>query len=102
MTACHEYASAAPRSSATWHNVCRRKLSVACSRERDYSTLRAAELMALSSFQKPQKPPRYVTGPHFASGGSTFFYLWEMVQIFQRKSIFCSKMCSGGPYLSKN
>ena len=25
-----------------------------------------------------------------------------MVQIFQRESIFCGKVSSGGPYLSKN
>ena len=111
MTAYHEYASAAPRSSVRsvrspsqiWHNVRRQKLSVACSRERDYSTLRAAELTGLSSFQKPQKPPRYATSQNFASeicSGSTFFYLWEVVQIFQRESIFCSKISSGGSYLS--
>ena len=44
------------------------KLSVACGRELDYSTLRAAELIGLSSqFQKPWKHPRYGTGPSFAS-----------------------------------
>ena len=101
MTAFHEYASAAPRSSATWHNVRWRKLSVACSRKRDYSTLRA-ELMGLSSFQKPQKPPRYITSPHFVCSRSTFFYLWEGVQIFHRESIFCTKICSGGLYILKS
>ena len=29
--------------------------------------LHAAELMGLSSFQKPWKPPRYTTGQNFAS-----------------------------------
>ena len=58
-----------------------------------------AELTGLSSLQKPRKPPRYATGPSFASeicSGSTFFHLWEVVQIFQRESIFCSKISSGG------
>ena len=75
-----------------------RKLTVACCRELDYSTLHAAELTGMSSFQKPWKLPRYATGPSFASeinSGSTFFHLWEVVQIFQRKSIFCSKISSG-------
>ena len=49
--------------------------------------MRLAELTGLSSFRKLRKLPRYVTGPNFASAicsGSTFFYLWEVVQIFQR------------------
>ena len=33
----------------------------------EISVLRAAELTGLSSFQKPRKPPRYATGPSFAS-----------------------------------
>ena len=28
--------------------------------------------------------------------GSTLFHLWAVVQIFQRESIFCSKISSGG------
>ena len=78
---------------------CMRKLTVACGREWDYSTLHAAELTGLSSFQKPWKPPRYATGPNFASeicSVSTFFHLWEVVQIFQRESIYCSKISSRG------
>ena len=78
---------------------CMRKLTVVCGREWDYSTLRAAELTGLSSLQKPWKPPRYATGPCFASeicSGSMFFHLWEVVQIFQRESIYCSKISSGG------
>ena len=61
--------------------------------------LRAAELTGLSNLQKPQKPPRYATGPSLASeicSGSTFFHLWKVVQIFQRESMFCSKLSSGG------
>ena len=45
------------------------------------------------------KPPKYATGPKFVSeicSGSTFFDLWEVVQIFQKESIFCSKISSGG------
>ena len=67
--------------------------------ETTYSTLRAAELMGLSNFQKPRKPPRYAIGPSFARemcSASTFFHLWEVVQIFQRESIFRSKISSGG------
>ena len=79
-----------------WHELaqCTRKLSVACGREWDYSTLRAAELTGLSSFQKPRKPPRYATGPSFASeicSRSTFFHLWEVVQIFQKELYFAVK-----------
>ena len=53
----------------------------------------------MSSFQKPWKPPRYATSPNFANeicSGSFFFYLWEVVQIFQTESIFCSKISSRG------
>ena len=38
------------------------------------------------------------TGPNFASeihSGSTSFHLWQVVQILQRESIFCSKIHSG-------
>ena len=109
MTAFHEYASAAPRSVSkrafvTNFAQCARKLTVACDWEWDYSTLRAAELTGLNSFQKPRKPPRYAIGPSFASevcSRSTFFHLWEVVQIFQRESIFCSKISSGGSVFIK-
>ena len=37
----------------------------------DYSTLRAAELTGLSSFQKPRKPPRYVNFASEICSGST-------------------------------
>ena len=78
---------------------CTGKVTVACGRELDYSVLRAAERTGLSSLQKPWKPPRYTTGPSCASetySRSMFFHLWEVVQIFQRESIFCSKISSGG------
>ena len=100
MTAFHEYALAAPRSVRnvsslqTLHNVRGKWLLRAAGNETT-----VAELTGLSSLQKPRKPPRYATGPSFASeicSGSTFFHLWEMVQIFQRESIFCSKVSSGG------
>ena len=84
---------------------CTRKLSVASGREWDYSTLRAAELTGLSSLQKPRKPPSYATGSSFTSeicSASMFFHLWEVVQIFQTESIFCSKISSGGSlYIEK-
>ena len=72
-----------------------RKVTLACNWECDYSTVCAAELIGLSSFRKPRNPPRYAIGTSFASqicSGSTFFYRWEVVQIFQRESVFCSKM----------
>ena len=34
--------------------------------------------------------------------GLRFFHLWEVVQIFERESIFFGKISSGGPDLSKN
>ena len=33
---------------------------------------------------------------HEICSRSTFFHLWEVVQIFQRESIFCNKISSGG------
>ena len=63
---------------------CMQILSVACGWEWDYSTLRAAKLTGLSSFQKHRKPHRYASGPNFASEicwGSTFFS--EGVHILQ-------------------
>ena len=33
--------------------------------------------------------------------GSTLFHLWEVVQIFQRESIFCRKISSGGSLFIK-
>ena len=33
--------------------------------------------------------------------GSTLFHLWEVVQIFQRESIFCRKIGSGGSLFIK-
>ena len=51
-----------------------------------------------------ETPSTYTTGPNFASeicSRSTLVHLWEVVQIFQRESIFCSKISSGGPYLTK-
>ena len=54
---------------------------------------------------KLNNPPREATGSNFVSeicSRSRFFRLCEVVQIFQRESIFCSKISSGGPYLSKN
>ena len=89
MTGFHDYASAAPCSvrnvcsSQTLHDVAE---SDSCMRPgMRLRVLQAAELMGLSSFQKPQKPIRHATGPSFASeicSRSTFFHLWEVVQIF--------------------
>ena len=68
---------------------CMQILSVACGWEWDYSTLRAAKLTGLSSFQKHLKPRRYTSGPNFANE------IWGL-RAFQRESIFCSKISSGG------
>ena len=86
------------RSSQILHDVHGKLLLCAAGNETTVY-LRAAELMALNSFQKLRKPPRYATGPSFASeicSRCTFFHLWEVVQIFQRESIFCSKVSSRG------
>ena len=56
----------------------------------------AAELTGLSSFQKPQKtkkkkklhtPLVQILQVKYVPG-STLFHFWEVVQIFQRESIF--------------
>ena len=73
------------------------KVTLVCAREWDYSVLRAAELTGLSSFQKPRKPPQVqVLQVKYVQGLAMFFHLWEVVQIFQRESIICSKLSSGG------
>ena len=59
--------------------------------------LRAAKLTGLSSFQKHRKdligtPVVQILQVKYVEG----------LRSFQRESIFCSKISSGGPYLSKN
>ena len=77
----------------TNHAQCRRKLSVACGHEWDYSTLCAAELTGLSSSQKAQKPS-YIR--HWSK-----FWKWNM---FQGLHYFIcgrwSKYFSGSPYFA--
>ena len=78
---------------------CMRKLSVACGREWGYSTLCSAELTSLSSFSKPRKPPYICRVSKFCKWNMfhrSTIHRWEVVQIFQREAIFCSKIHSGG------
>ena len=58
--------------------------------------------MGLSSFQKPplHAPLVQILQVKYAQR-STLFHLWEVVQIFQRESIFCSKTSSGGLFIKK-
>ena len=58
--------------------------------------MRLQYIACLSIFQKPRKPPRYATGSSFASEICSGSNLWEVVQIFQRESIFCGKISPGG------
>ena len=69
-----------------------RKVTLACGREGDYSVLRAAELTGLSSFQKPRKPPRYATGPNFASEICSRSTLWK---------VYILSSVGGGPNFSE-
>ena len=64
------------------------KLSVACGREWDYFVCCWTD-----GPQFPETPPTYATGSNFESQN---VHLWEVVQIFQRESIFCSEISSGG------
>ena len=66
----------------------------------------AAELTGLNLFPETPETPLHTLLVKILQvkyvPGSTLFHVWEVVQIFQRESIFCSKISSGGPYLSKN
>ena len=81
-------------SRSVWDPHLSQDLNTTCGQEWSYSTLCAAELMGLSSFQKPWNPPRYASGPDLASEilcfiiqGSTLFLLWEAELVLGRTSI---------------
>ena len=89
--------------------LCTQEVSVVCGREWDYSTLCAAELTGLRSFQKTHdQKPTYIHHWSTFCKWNIFqghypllvFHLWE-VFFFHRESIFSSQISSGGPYSLK-
>ena len=106
----HEYASAAPHSvlnvrlSQTLHNLCGNW--VLCATGNETTILHCVLLnwrawVVSRNLRNPLRTSLVQISQVEYVPGCALFYLWEVVQIFQREFIFYSKRSSGGSLFKK-